>query len=238
MKHFIAILLLFVSLSSAAQVTYQNNTIKVTGSAQMYFEPNEVHLLVSLTEVKNKNQNLGIQNVRLEFFKICNDLNISKSNINLGSTGSNSLTRRLSFWKGDKIEVLQSESYDVKFSDFKKMLTFIDKLKQPFVKAVNMGTQKHSKMTEFRKQVKIDAVKASREKAKYLAEASERTIGKTIYINEIEGGSGFMLGANYNRLSNSLTQSTRRLDDEKPANAFGVKPLHIRYEVEMICELK
>ena len=49
---------------------------------------------------------------------------------------------------------------------------------------VSIAKVSHSKLTEFKKQLKIQAVKSAKEKANYLAEAIGEKVGEAIIIND------------------------------------------------------
>jgi uncharacterized protein YggE len=53
---------------------------------------------------------------------------------------------------------------------------------------MNIGELNHSKMDEYKKQVKIDALKDAREKAQYLVESIGSVLGEVVTISEISDG--------------------------------------------------
>jgi uncharacterized protein len=56
------------------------------------------------------------------------------------------------------------------------------------VEYANMSRAEHSKKEEFRKQVKINALKAAKDKATYLLESIGEKVGEVLVISELEEG--------------------------------------------------
>lgn len=100
----------------------------------------------------------------------------------------------------------------------------------------------HSKIIEYRKQLKIMAVKAAKEKAIYLSESVNEQVGPAITITEPEESSssdilsgGYRSNASNSVYSNSLSK----------ADAYGIndndvdyRKIKIRYEVKVLYALK
>nr|MBA2761015.1 SIMPL domain-containing protein [Segetibacter sp.] len=66
----------------------------------------------------------------------------------------------------------------------KKMDELVQKLDDEATQNFFISRVSHSKIQEFKKQLKIQAVKAAREKANYLADALNEKAGEAITINE------------------------------------------------------
>ncbi len=223
---------IFLSYFAMAQINYQPQTIKVKGSAEKLVEPNEVHLIVNLKEINERNNQLSIVQARDEFLAICNAQLVETENIKLSNANSR-LEQKLSLWRKARTEVVQRESYDVKFTDMEKLLSVIETLDKPFVESIDFGEQTHTKITTYRKDVKEDAAKAAIEKATYLAKASGREIGKVIFIEEVDDR---YTGAT-NQFANKMRYEKEKYGGSAKVN-FGFSPIGLRYEVLVICELK
>jgi len=97
----------------------------------------------------------------------------------------------------------------------------------------------HSKMDEYKKQIKINAVKAAKDKATYLLEAIGEKVGKAITITEttgfVEVDDGIYDNRYRNGLSNNISQSfsnTRFLDESGNAeNMIGDKTIKLSYSI-------
>ena len=234
MKNIVLIAICMYSCSLAkAQVNYQPQTIKVTGSAEKLVEPNEVHLIVQLIDLSGKKWNKPIAQGRNSFLEICESSGVKKSNIKL-SNASSSLEQRLSLWRKTATNVRQREVYDIKFTDMDQMLNCIEKLDEPFVESLSFGKQTHTEITRYRKEVKESAAKAAIEKANYLASASGTKLGSVIYIEEL-------IDTHNQGLANQYAGNVRYKKSVSGGGAkvnFGFKPMVLRYKVEIVCELR
>ena len=232
-KSILSIGLILSVLLASAQINYQPQTIKVTGSAEKLVEPNIVHLVVHLKEVRTRNLSIPLLKARAEFMKACTTAGVENKYIKLSNANSK-LEQKLSLWRRNKTEVIQRETYDIKFTDMNKMLRLIEKLDQPFVESLNFGKQTHTDIVRFRKEVKEEAAKAGIEKAKYLAKASGREIGRIIYIEELTDVNNQGLANSY---SNQIRYGKKSYGGHAKVN-FGFKPMALHYKVQVICELK
>lgn len=232
-SYYLVFAFLLTSLFATAQINYQPQTIKVTGTAEKMVEPNEVHLLVHLKEVSERNKQIPLALARTEFMKVCTETGIENKNIKLSNANSR-LQQKLSLWRKARTEVIQRETYDIKFTDMDKLLRCIEKLDKPFVETLNFGEQTHTEITTYRKEVKEAATKAAIEKATYLAKASGQELGMVIYIEEINDINTQGLANSY---SNNIGYKKKSYGGGAKVN-FGFKPLALRYKVQVICKLK
>lgn len=216
-----------------AQTKIENNTIKVMGIAELEIIPDEIHLIVNIGEVKGKNQTMSMEDARTAFYKICNDMKIANSDIDLKTLKASLVAIKVQTFKRKIDELYQGESYDIKFNDMDKMLAFIEKLDQPFVNSLYLGEKKHTKITEFKKQNKIDAVNAAMEKAKYMSKAAGREILKLIYLEEILDNSNIASQNIANTYSNIISSYDKgKVQQSNPESIF------LKSTVLLICELK
>ena len=62
----------------------------------------------------------------------------------------------------------------------------MDKVNPEAIEAVEISHYTHSKMTEFKKELKIQAIKAAKEKAGYLLIAIDEQLGEAIEVTEYD----------------------------------------------------
>ena len=98
----------------------------------------------------------------------------------------------------------------------------------------------HSKIQEFRKQLKIQAVKAAKEKAAYLADAINEQLYVAVSISEPEevdyGRVSTMANSiSQMRLSNSMETED---DDDDSGGVIDFKKFKLRFEVKAVFALK
>lgn len=161
-------------------------TISVNGSAEMEIIPDEIYVQVNLREYKKKGEDkVPLDRIKNDFLSNCRSIGISENDISVASYDGYNMS---TLWRRKKRDpdMLASIIYQVKFSNLKKIDELVDRLDDDATSNFFIARTSHSKITEYRKQLKIMAVKAAREKAGYLCEATNEQLGQAITIVEPE----------------------------------------------------
>jgi uncharacterized protein len=213
-------------------------TISVSGSAEMEIIPDEIYVNVVLKEYQKRGEDKKeLETLKTDFLSSCKSAGIADSAISIVSyTGYNNY-----FWlrkKKKTPDLLASITYQVKFSASKQMDDLVDKLDDEATQSFDIVKTSHSKMTEFRKQLKILAVKAAKDKAIYLTEAINEKLGSAITVNEPEEPE-----LNFTALSNNVysqrIESNYRDSMSKDKNVeIDFKKIKLRYVVGVIFALQ
>lgn len=248
MKHqtIIAVATLLITLNLNAQTINLNNpypkTIKVNGSAELEYIPDEIYLEVVLreyTKTKSMNDKKDISIIRNEFLACCKKANVADSNISVLNFQANGTA---GFWwrKRDKdYNIQETMSFQVKFSSAAGVERFLDQLMNDGIERINLSRTSHSKLSDMRKQLKTEAVKAAKAKAIYLAEAAGERVGECISINEpsensIFGNANFNVAASQSRVSNAFYRD----ESSSESDAINFKKVKLRYEMDCVFSLK
>lgn len=186
-RSLICFLLLVLATAGFAQ-TINNpypKTITVTGSAEMDILPDEIYVQVDLREYDKKGQGkVSIDKIRQDFLQsVRTGMGIPDSLISINAVdgyNGNPWWRK----KNKKEELYSSISYIVKLRSSKQVDDLVDRLDDNATQNFFIQKTSSSKMTELRKQLKMQAVKAAKEKADYLAAAIDEKIGVAVTINE------------------------------------------------------
>ncbi len=182
-KNVILLLAVFLSWSAMAQAQknfIDQNYIEVKGLAELEIVPNEIYLNIHLDEEDTKNKE-SIEVLEKQMF-----VALKKAGVNLEKQLSVSdFSANLNSYFIKRADMKKSKDFELLVHDSKtlgKVFVELDKIK---ISNISILRVDHSEMEKFRKQVKINAVIAGKEKASALAEAIGQKIGKAIYINEI-----------------------------------------------------
>lgn len=236
-KFIVSLLLITTSLSSIAQTQMQTpypKTITVTGSAELEIVPDEIYVQVDLKEYEKKGQGkISIEKIRQDFLTAVRSLAIADSNISIAGYGG---TNGDIWWRKKKKlkdELYASITYSVKLKSSTQVDQLVDKLDDEATQNFFIQRTSHSKLTELRKQLKIAAVKAAKEKAKYFAEAIDEKIGVAVTINEPNE-----FYQPYYRTSNTIVTTQGRAMGESEEPQADFKKIKLKYEVIVIFELK
>jgi len=245
-KTLITIMLVTATSVISAQTTMPNpfpKTITVSGSAEMEIIPDEIYVNITLREYQKRGETKKeIESIKTNFLENCKATGIPDSAISIASfTGYDNY---FNFKKRKKDpNMMSSITYQVKFRDSKTMDALVDKLDDEATQSFQIAKTSHSKMTEFRKQLKIKAVQAAKDKGQYLTEAIGEKLGEAITVTEPdESTNGYYMASrlvsnNAYPQSNTIYRDEERMEADK-ATEIDFKKIKLRYEVNAVFALK
>lgn len=216
-------------------------TISVTGSAEMEVIPDEIYVQVDLREYKKKGEEkTELDKIKTEFLASCKAAGIADSNIAVASYDGYNMAN---IWRRRKKdpELLSSIAYQVKFNNTRMIDELVNRLDDEATNNFSIIKTSHSKITEYRKQLKIAAVKAAREKAIYLSESVNEQLGQAVtivepqeYVNsDVQAG---LYKSNTNLYEKAKSGSSGYYGISE--NGVDYRKIKIRYEVNVLYALK
>ena len=240
---------LFAMAINAQQVQpiFTNNpfpkTITVSGSAEMEIVPDEINVNITLREYQKRGENKkDIETIKSTFLENCKAIGLPDSVISIISfTGYNNY---YSFKKRKKDPDMQSSiTYQVKFKSSELMDKLVEKLDDEATQNFVIASTSHSKMTEFRRQLKIKAVQAAKDKGIYLTEAVSERLGEAITIIEPDESNNTLAFANGFASNNAYSQTNLSFRDSSRSESgaeqeIDFKKIKLRYEVSVVFSLK
>jgi uncharacterized protein YggE len=219
------------------QINPYPKTITVTGSAEMEIIPDEIYVQVDLKEYEKKGQGkINIENIKRNFLDNVKAIGIPDSLVSIAAYdgfGGNPWLRK----KNKKNELLATISYQIKIKTSKQLDDLVDKLDDEATTNFYIQRTSHSKLTELRKQLKIQAIKAAKEKAQYLTEAINEKAGEAVTINEPTE----YYQPYYNTMrSNVMMKEQAMAGDMAAANGNPVdfRKMKLRYDVTVVFAVK
>jgi uncharacterized protein YggE len=236
-KILILSLMIFISAASFAQtVNPYPKTTTVTGSAEMEVIPDEIYVQVDLKEYEKKGQGkVNIETIKRDFLIAAKSIGIADSLISIASYDAFNENPWLRKKKG-KDELYASISYEIKFKDSKQLDALVDKLDDNATSNFFIQRTSHSKLAEYRKQLKIAAVKAAKEKAQYLSAAIGENIGDAVTINEpVEYYNPYY---NMNRRTSNTMMKQDAAEMAADVAPTDFKKIKLRYDVTVVFALK
>lgn len=171
LKHFLLIgILTLGSFASAQEV--KKNGIEVTGVAEMEVEPDEIIFSIGI-KADNKND---LADNEKKLFETLKSAGVKNEDIKFKSMYQNIYSKTAKF----------SKNYQFKIGKKANITKIFEDLNQKWVSSLNIAEVKSTKIADFRKAVKINALKAAKEKADYLLESMGKKTGSALEIVEIE----------------------------------------------------
>jgi uncharacterized protein YggE len=232
-------LMLLVMLATSAQ-TIPNpypKTINVTGSAEMEVVPDEIYVQVELKEYEKKGGGkVGIEKIRQQFLAHAKSIGLPDSLISIAaydSYNANPWLRK----KKKKEELYATISYQLKLKSSTQLDALVDGLDDEATANFFIQRTSHSRLADYRRQLKIEAVKAAKEKARYLAEAIDEQVSVAVTIQEpVE----YFIPYYNQRVSNMMVRS-KAADGADMAPEQGnadFTKLKLKYDVTVTFALK
>lgn len=228
MKKILLALMAIIGFSyTHAQTTVSNpfpKTVSVTGTAEMEIVPDEIYVNIELQEYQKKGESKrDIASIRNQFLQACTAAGIPDSLISIVSYAGN--TNYYTIRKKQKTtDLMAGITYQIKFSNPKLIDELISKLDDDATKNFQIAKLSHSRLTQIRRELKVKAVQAAKEKAGYLAEAVGEKVGEAVSINETSDWEAQPF-SQYNMMANQMmagAPETAAVDFKKMKLSFTI----------------
>jgi uncharacterized protein YggE len=181
-KSIVILFALLIALYANAQNQknfIDQNYIEVKGVAEMEIAPDEIYLNIVLDEKDTKNKE-SIEQLEQKMFKA-----LEKAGVDLEKQLSVSdFASNIKFHFLKRSNILKSKIFELLLHDSNTLAKVFVELEKIKISNVSIVRMDHSEIEKYRKQVKVNAIKAGKEKAVALTEAIGQEVGKAIYINE------------------------------------------------------
>jgi uncharacterized protein len=194
MRHLLFSLLLLSSSLIFAQTGEKNfidqNYIEVTGKAEMEIAPDEIYIRIIINEKDFKGKILA--DIEKSMYEKLKELNIDISK----DLAIKDFISNFQYYWFIKSDPKLSKEYQLLVHDAKTAGNVFIELQKLGISNASISSVENSKIMEYRRAVKIEAIKAAQDKAKQLALAINQDIGRAIYIQEIEINGRNLSGSN------------------------------------------
>jgi len=220
-----------VAEAQYVQPGQENPFIEVVGNSEMEIVPNEIYISFTLKERMDGKKKITIEDQEKELKKQLQKAGFDLTNLSLSDASAGFVPV-----KRKKQEVFTSKNYILKMATTTEVASAFDVLDT--VEALNADISRvaHSEIEKYRKEVKIMAVKAAREKAGYLLEAIDELVGKPLMIQERETYDDVMPLANYRMKAMSTMADSEMAPEELPELSF--QKIKLKYSVFARFEIK
>ncbi|TAJ07920.1 SIMPL domain-containing protein [Marinilabiliaceae bacterium JC017] len=200
MKKIVFLVLLIASTYSAnAQSGAKNfidkNYIEVTGKAEMEIAPDLIYVTIKISEKDNKAKQ-SLEQLEDKMLKTLRDIGIDlEKDFSINDFASN-----FQFYWLKKTDIFTSKEYQVVVHDTRTLGKIFRELEKLNISNIEIAKLDHSKIEDYRREVKVKAIQEAKEKAEELMEAVDQKVGKAIFVQELNrhfyGGKAEALTAN------------------------------------------
>jgi uncharacterized protein len=225
-----ACLLSTVVLISCSNQFDNRSKIRVSGSAETEVVPDIIYFGISIREYfrgPGSQDKQDIESLEKQLRSAVLKAGISVSNFTINNVSSHNYE-----WERKKNPgFLMRKQYRIKLNNLDKIAAIIKALDPRSVEYTNVEGYDYSKLEAIKKDVKIKAVKAAKEKASYLAEAANSTLGKALEIDEINNSlySHRQLGNMDGAVAEQAAAGVAHTDFKK---------IKLAYQVNMVFEIR
>ncbi|ROH97798.1 SIMPL domain-containing protein [Chryseobacterium daecheongense] len=199
----------------------KKNAIEVTGIAEMEVKPDEIIFNIG---IKADNKNDLAENEK-KLFEILKKNSVKNEDIDFKSMYQNMYSKPKTFVK----------SYQFKVNTKTEVTQLFEDLNQKWVSNINIAEVKNTKIADYKKAVKINALKAAKAKADYLLESIGKKTGNPLEIIEIEDyTSDASLPAYAQRKVSNIQMEAEATQDYSFDNIENIKlkySIKTRYEI-------
>ena len=191
MKTFVVLVTLWLSgiLAISAQEDNHSRYIEVTGSSETEIIPDEIHFMITIKEYwqeefekKSKPEDyqtkVPVNEIEHNLMSALKQAGIAPSDIQTKEVGD--------YWRERGKDFLISKTFDIKLQNPDQINRIIQTVNTKGIQSMNIGELKNKDLQEYRKQGKIEALKAARQKADYLVAAMGQKLGNVLRIVEPE----------------------------------------------------
>ncbi len=184
-KIIFAAALVFCAVFAQAQIGEKNFIdqpyVEVTGKAEREVTPDKIYLAVTISEKDSKGkQSLDQQEKDMKSALAKLGVDVAKD-LTVKDMSSNFM----SYWyKGN--EIFTSRNYRLLVRSASLAGRAIQELKKINVSNVQLEKVDHSEMEKFKREVKVEAMKAAKEKATDLLAAIGQKAGRALWVQEFE----------------------------------------------------
>ncbi len=239
MKKTLLILFSFIAVISANAQEFFNRqrVVNVQASAETEITPDEIYVLVHLKEYDKKGSGkVDINTIKNDFLNRMKKLGLTEKEITVQSySGSDG-----NYWywykrnKKDP-ELKASIQYLLKLGSVQQIDEVVKNLDDEATQNFFIQKVTHSKIEEYKKQLKAQALKQAREKAVFMAETLGAQVGDVLQINEPQE----VIHTPYIYRDAMRLQKAEAMDAaEEPALDVDFKKIKIKFEAPVSFLLK
>ncbi|MBN1821617.1 MAG: SIMPL domain-containing protein [Prolixibacteraceae bacterium] len=234
MKTIFYFILMFFPFLLSAQTGNKNfidlNYIEVTGQAEMEVIPDEIYLNIFLNEKDSKGKE-NLEELEKEMIKKLEKIGIDVSkDLSISDFASNFKN----YWLRDN-KIFTSKQYQLITHDGATTGKVFKELESIGISNISIEKVDHSKIEDFKKEVKIKAMVAAKYKAGSLAEAIDQEVGKAIYIQELNNN---VYPRMMEKVSNIVIRGVSTLSNESAPPDIEFEKINLEYSILARFELK
>jgi uncharacterized protein len=217
----------FITATAFAQTSTEKRVIEVTGSAEILVTPNEFTFKITLLERIENKQKLTIEMQEAKLKEELRSLGVDvQKDLTIFDLTSVYISRKKTK------DTLGSKDYRLKLKDLAKIEKLQEIADRLNIANLDLIEATHSELTTFRKDTKMEALKAAKAKAEYMLGAIGERVGKSVFIQEIpDENSPRSISSGLLMSNSNIASNIRTSDSQDSDTTLSFSKIKLRYSV-------
>lgn len=232
----ILLLLLLIPILAICQTGDKNfidqNYIEVTGKSEMEISPDLIYIKILVNEKDNKNKTSLAERENLMISKLKEiGIDINKDFL------IKDISSNFKYYWLTRSEILLSKEYQLIVRDGKTASKVFVELENIGISNVSIDKLDNSNIEKYKKEVKIAAIKAAKDKSEALANAIGQNSGRAIFAQELENN--YRNGGSLGATSNIMIRGASSISGSRsPEPEIDFEKIKLEYSILCRFELK
>lgn len=205
--------------------------IEVTGTAEKEIIPDEIYISIILKERMVRSKKVTIQQQESDLKKQLTLIGIPIENLAIADVNATIL--KTGWFSKD---ILSTANYILKVKDATKLKQLFEAFKKSKVHQSHIQRVSHSKLDALRKENRVTAIKAAKDKASYLLNAVGEKVGKPMIVTENTYRGDFENTLNIRSKALGTVRGFSNYGKEKSSVAFEkikiVSTIYVKFEIQ------
>jgi len=227
-KLFFAALVLF-TVAANAQTVDLRRKIEVTGTAEAEVTPDIIYFSISLKEYMDGRNRVSIDVLEGQLEKAVATAGLPKEDFTI-----NNISGYTTYQKKKDPNFLASKQYRIKFHDLNKVNQILSSVDPKGIESTYIESYDYSKMIELKKELKLKALIAAKDKATYLLDGIGEKLGGAIDITEVDDNNPSPMIRNFAFKTNTLASSDQNAADSD----IDFKKIKLNFQIRAVFEIK
>lgn len=227
----IIVLSTLFGLNAMAQQVDLRKKITVSGTAETEVTPDIIYVNISLKEYLkdgNSRKKVDITALETQLYNAVKKAGIAPENLMINNLSSWNYTTE----KKKNPDFLASKQYRLKVTDLNKFNQIIEAIDAKGIYSTNIDSYDYSQMESLKKELKIKALLAAKEKAAYLVEALGDQLGSVLDIQDVGDNIIQPIYRNY------AVKTMAMADSAESAPEIDFKKIKLSFTVNTVFEIK
>lgn len=222
MKNTYLLILLFFTTFIQAQNLQTSPFIEVIGTAEKEIIPNEIIFSITLKEQIDSRNKITIDEQETLFLNELKNQKIDLTKLSLNNANAHQLRVRKK-----TNQLVTQKQFELKLNTIEEVNRALDAFDNANVKSFYIQEMTHSEIEMYRKEVKILALQAAKNKATYLLESINQKVGNALEVIEVSDEASIK-----GRSNASFSSEFDSIND------IGLKPILVKFSIKAKFEIK